>query len=98
MNITKKIFTIIICLVILYGGYSFADNTNECLTNASDMEAFASLIDIVLRLLGWFWIPFATIAGKMMTNSMIYGEFLNLDKTLYMLRNISRTFSNFAVV
>jgi hypothetical protein len=32
-----------------------------------------------------------------MDNSMIYGEFINLDKPLYMLRNLSRTFANFAI-
>ncbi len=32
-----------------------------------------------------------------MDNSMVYGEFMNLDKPLYMLWNLSRTFANFAI-
>ena len=38
------------------------------------------------------------LAGKLMTNGLTYGEFLNLDKVLYYLWNISRTFANFLVV
>jgi hypothetical protein len=42
-------------------------------------------------------LPVLIIAGKAMDNSMVYGEFINLDKPLYMLRNLCRTFANFAV-
>ena len=30
-----------------------------------------------------------------MSNSILYGEFINIDKILYVLRNMSRTFANF---
>ncbi len=33
-----------------------------------------------------------------MGNWFVYGEFINLDKVLYYLRNISRTFANFLIV
>lgn len=100
MSKTKLMFTLLIGIIFVSIDYSFADNVNnlnDCLTDANTTEILATFLDILLRLMGWFWIPFATIAGKLMMNSMIYGEFLNLDKTLYMLRNISRTFANFAI-
>ena len=42
-------------------------------------------------------LPILIIAGKAIDNSMVYGTFMNLDKPLYMLWNMSRTFANFAV-
>jgi hypothetical protein len=56
------------------------------------------LMNRILSLLSWLWIPIATIAGKLMGNGFLYGEFINLDKVLYFLRNMSRTFANFLVV
>lgn len=50
-----------------------------------------------LNLLYLITLPVLVIAGKAMDNSMIYGEFINLDKPLHMLRNLSRTFANFAI-
>ncbi len=50
-----------------------------------------------LNLLYLVTLPVLVIAGKAMDNSMIYWEFINLDKPLYMLRNLSRTFANFAI-
>lgn len=50
-----------------------------------------------LNLLYLITLPVLVIAGKAMDNSMIYGEFINLDKPLYMLWNLSRTFANFAI-
>ena len=50
-----------------------------------------------LNLLYLITLPVLVIAGKAMDNSMVYGEFINLDKPLFMLRNLSRTFANFAI-
>jgi len=71
---------------------------------AADPVAQESMTDFafnilwsILNLLYLITLPILIIAGKAMDNSMIYGEFLNLDKPLYMLRNLSRTFANFAI-
>lgn len=44
-----------------------------------------------------FSLPILIIAGKAIDNAMIYGEFLNLDKALFSLWNMSRTLANFAI-
>jgi hypothetical protein len=51
----------------------------------------------LLNLLYLITLPVLVIAGKAMDNSMVYGEFINLDKPLYMLWNLCRTFANFAI-
>ena len=61
-------------------------------------EQLTTLLNRVLALLSRLWIPFAMFAGKLMGNGFVYGEFFNLDKVLYFLWNMSRTFANFFVV
>lgn len=41
--------------------------------------------------------PLLVLAGKAIDNSMIYGEFLGIDRALYMLWNMSRVLANFAI-
>ncbi len=55
-------------------------------------------LNVLLSLLSWIWIWLASFAGKLMTNGFVYGEFMNLDKVLYYLWNLSRTFANFLIV
>lgn len=88
----KHIITIII-LSCFSLNHTFAQNTGlECLQDREQANIF---VELILRLLTWFWIIPATLAGKLMSNSILYGEFINIDKILYVLRNMSRTFANF---
>jgi hypothetical protein len=91
---SKTIIFIILCIVWFWLSHSFAATPNICTTNDFWLKV-DNFMNLFLSLLAWLWIPFATIAGKLMSNGMIYGEFINMDKILYMLRNISRTFANF---
>ena len=75
----------------------FAADWNECTTASLTQQAIDGF-NILLSLLSRLWIPLATFAGKLMWNGLLYGEMLNLDKVLYYLRNMSRTFANFAVL
>ena len=75
----------------------FAVGAQPCDPN-SLTDQLANLLDRILALFSRLWIPFAIIAGKLMGNGFIYWEFFNLDKVLYFLRNMSRTFANFMVV
>ena len=61
-------------------------------------DQLTNLLNRILALFSWLWIPFAIFAGKLMGNGFIYGEFFNLDKVLYFLWNLSRTFANFLIV
>lgn len=88
-----KHIIIIIILRLFSLNHTFAQNTGlECLQDREQANIF---VELILRLLTWFWIIPATLAGKLMSNSILYGEFINIDKILYVLRNMSRTFANF---
>lgn len=64
-----------------------------------DMTAqVTNLLNILLSFLSRLRIPLATFAWKLMGNGFVYGEFMNLDKVLYYLWNLSRTFANFLIV
>lgn len=90
----KIIILFIIISIWIEFNHTFAAGQNPCL-DGDFWEQTVSFMNLFLNLLAWLWIPFATIAGKLMSNSMVYWEFINMDKVLYMLWNISRTFSNF---
>ncbi len=55
------------------------------------------MLGALLNILYMITLPILVIAGKAIDNSMVYGEFINLDSVLYMLHNFSRTFANFAI-
>jgi hypothetical protein len=77
---------------------TFATNATADLTPEKDtFQIFYEALWVILNLIYITTLPLLMIAGKAMDNSMVYGEFINLDKPLYMLRNISRTFANFAI-
>ena len=93
MILKPKHIIIIIILRFFSLNHTFAQNTGlECLQDREQANIF---VELILRLLTWFWIIPATLAGKLMSNSILYGEFINIDKILYVLRNMSRTFANF---
>ena len=101
-SITKSIFPYkyiiaIVLMVILWTSNVWAQSP-ETLCPTDTTEQVTSLLNIILTFLSWIWIVLATLAGKLMTNGFVYGEFMNLDKVLYYLWNMSRTFANFLIV
>ena len=90
----KKLITIIIMSLffLINSNVSAAEVANETLT-----DTMFNILWAALNLLYLITLPVLVIAGKAMDNSMIYWEFINLDKPLYMLWNLSRTFANFAI-
>ncbi len=94
----KKIWIMISILLL---GFFFSSNVYaQSWTTATTETLTDTVFNILwagLNLLYLITLPVLVIAGKAMDNSMIYGEFINLDKPLYMLRNLSRTFANFAI-
>ena len=53
--------------------------------------------DFFIDILSWIWVVLAVLAGKLMTNEFIYGEFMNLDVYLWQIWNIFKNFANFAL-
>lgn len=56
------------------------------------------IISKFTELLSRSWILLASLAGKFMTNDMVYGSWLHLDAYLWKLRNICKNFANFALL
>ena len=98
--------------IILLGGLFFVDSAfaqqatvagttpsvaTQGSSTASLSDAMFNTLGSILNILYIIALPVLIIAGKAMDNSMIYGEFMNLDRALYMLWNLSRTFANFAI-
>ena len=79
--------------VFLVPGVFAADATKT----TSDLFDFATLLRTFSELFSWFWIVIASIVGKLMTNSLIYGEALHLDVFLWKLWQITRNIANFGL-
>ncbi len=95
MSLTRRltiITTFIICTLCLSDSV-FAAWNDTMLT-----KDIVDVLNIILQLLSWLRIPFASIAGALMTNTMVYGDFLNLGKVLRLIWGISQTFANFVAV
>jgi len=54
-------------------------------------------LDKALAFLSWIWIFLAIIAGKFMTNDVVYGAFMHLDKYLRDIWNVMKNFANFGL-
>lgn len=90
-------YTLLSAMILFMISPVFAADGNQCTTNSLTQQAI-DWFNVLLSLLSRLWIPLATFAGKLMWNGLLYGEMLNLDKVLYYLWNMSRTFANFAVL
>jgi hypothetical protein len=100
-SLHKYIIIIGIILLGLSFSTTFAQGVSTATTACDAKTLSQQLVDLltwILGMLSWLWIPIAIFAGKLMNNGFVYGEFFNLDKVLYFLRNMSRTFANFLVV
>lgn len=76
------------------GDFVFAQTPSDEATLTMDV---AQAFDILIGFLSWGRVLLANIAGKLMTNDLVYGEFINLDSILYQLWNISKNFANFGL-
>jgi len=57
---------------------------------ATTLEAFLKVVYVIMWPLLW-------LAGQAMDNSLIYGEFLGIDKPLFQFWSIMKNFANFAL-
>lgn len=84
-------------LVFLIVWWLFISNAYAAWTEEGTLGMFAWLLNLILSMASWLRIILASLAGKLMTNDMLYGSFLNLDASLWTLRNIMKNFANFAL-
>ena len=88
-----KISLSIFLISIFFFAPTFAQETEgETLRNVK------LLLEKLTWILSWIWVLLASLAGKFMTNDMIYWSWLNLDAYLWKLRNICKNFANFGLL
>jgi len=87
-----KIIIALLFVLIFFLNFSYAEDAcNSTLNTTSNL----------MTLLSWIasriWIVLSRVAGTLMSNSIIYGSFMNLDVFLWKMWQMSRTFANFAL-
>ena len=88
-----KIMLIIFLVVWCFVWQTFAaDNGTQSTT-----VLMSEVMDYIVKVLSWFWVILANLAWKLMTNDLLYWEFLHLDVTLWTLWQIMKNFANFAL-
>jgi len=85
-------------LLIIAVGYIFHPVFAANSADPSFLDSLAGLLTKSMKIGSRAWIPLATLAGKFMSNDMIYGSRLHLDSYLWQIRNISKNFANFWIL
>lgn len=77
-------------MIVLGIGTSFANQDTNLLKNASTMHNLTVF-------LSWVWVLLSMLAGKVMTNGMLYGGTFGLDVYLWEIWNVMKNIANFAI-
>ena len=87
---------IIIVMVIVFSSYpTFAE---ECNWDTQDaLILLNTFITNLWRLFSWIWIILWNIAGVLMTNVMVYWEFMHLDTFLWKIWQMTRSIANYTL-
>ncbi len=62
-----------------------------------DFYAIENILKWVGRFASWAWILLGNFAGKLMTNTMVYGEFMHFDLFLWKLWQLARSVANYSI-
>lgn len=57
----------------------------------------AALMHNVIVFLSWIWVILSMLAGKLMTNGLLYGGAFGLDVYLWTIWNAMKNIANFAL-
>ena len=99
--VKKNLKWVLIFLVVLWlfvwKSYAKAPAAATASSNMSTLDSVSFFLHLLLSLASWWWIILANLAGKLMTNDLVYGSFLHLDTSLWTLRNVMKNFANFAL-
>ena len=91
-----KIFLLLFIVVWFFVWTSFAQSEGT-VGNMTLVQKLSHCMNVLISILSWVWVIFATLAWKFMTNDFVYGTFLHLDKALWNLWNIMKNFANIAL-
>lgn len=91
-----KIWLFFVVGLVFFVNHTFAANacSDETLKG---LDAIKNALMWIGDIASWMWILLGNFAGKLMTNTLIYGEFMNFDIFLWKIWQISRTFANYAL-
>jgi len=98
MNKTKKktnsykVVLVLIMVLVFFFNFSYAEDA--C---AKPLNTTYDLITAFTWIASWIWIILSKFAWALMTNSIVYGSFMNLDTFLWKMWQMCRTFANFAL-
>jgi hypothetical protein len=93
----QKISLTLLIVAIFFFASTFAQTE----TTTKDPKIILNIQYIIqkfIEILSRAWVILATLAGKFMTNDMVYGSWLHLDAYLWKLRNICKNFANFGLL
>lgn len=90
-----KLFLFVFIVLSFFVWNSFAADSSNI--SKDTLEMLSWLLNLFISMLSWLWFIFAALAWKLMTNDLVYGSFINMDKILWLLRNIMKNFANFAL-
>jgi hypothetical protein len=83
-----------IILTLTLSSVWFGD-TRAIGAEASMMENTSTLLYNIVSFLSWSWVSLAALAGKLMTNDVVFGGVLNMDIYLFKIWSIMKNFANF---
>ncbi|MCF7834992.1 hypothetical protein K9M48_02960 [Candidatus Gracilibacteria bacterium] len=90
---TIKIVSVFLLIGFIFFNLSFAADNSSAQSTEYLQQFFQFLISFLSR----GWVLLASIAGKLMTNDMVYGSFIHMDVFIWKARNIMKNFANYAL-
>lgn len=87
-----KVVAVLIMVLVFFLNFSYAEDA--C---AKPLNTAYDLITAFSWIASWIWIILSKFAWTLMTNSIVYGSFMNLDTFLWKMWQMCRTFANFAL-
>jgi len=89
-NFTTVVGAILIAWFFLFPEFTYAQED-------SAMKETFETVNLFLWFLSWFWIVPATLAWELLSNDLVFGSKINLERHLRTIWNIMRTFANFTL-
>lgn len=92
-----KMWLIIILVIVFFVHPTFAENITSCTKDDWSLWKITNGLVFFWKIVSWIWIFLWNIAGVLMTNNMVYWEFMWFDVSLWKIWQISRSFCNYAL-
>ncbi len=88
------LISLFIVFILINYNLTFAQ---ENTSNYNFTDSLKNFLELIISILSRWRVVLATLAWKFMTNTIVYWEFIWLDKQLFKLRNFSKNIANFTI-